>query len=181
MIGNVWEWCWDYADTARYGWAHSSEGPIASLRAVGGAGADRNLRDAGWDDPAWSARSSVRRGCARCSRAACLHPAKNATVPAFCHRYTGGKMRERWHFWKVGPTLARFPENRASDFLGRQVGTTPLRRRGGRRRRPVRAQCRSSRPGLHQWRPGQRERCRGRRGRPQAWPGLPVRPAGRCR
>ncbi len=45
MIGNVWEWCWDYADTARY--------------------ADyRSLRGAGWDDKAWSARASVRRGSA---------------------------------------------------------------------------------------------------------------------
>lgn len=45
MIGNVWEWCWDYADTARYG-------------------AYKSLRGAGWADPAWSARASVRRGSA---------------------------------------------------------------------------------------------------------------------
>ncbi|WP_269940072.1 formylglycine-generating enzyme family protein [Arthrobacter sp. HY1533] len=45
MIGNVWEWCWDYADTARYG-------------------DYRSLRGAGWDDRAWSARASVRRGSA---------------------------------------------------------------------------------------------------------------------
>ncbi len=45
MIGNVWEWCWDYADTARY--------------------ADyRSLRGGGWADPKWSARASVRRGSA---------------------------------------------------------------------------------------------------------------------
>jgi formylglycine-generating enzyme len=44
-IGNVWEWCWDYADTARYG-------------------DYRSLRGGGWDDPAWSARASVRRGSA---------------------------------------------------------------------------------------------------------------------
>lgn len=45
MIGNVWEWCWDYADTGRY--------------------ADyRSLRGGGWADPAWSCRASVRRGSA---------------------------------------------------------------------------------------------------------------------
>ena len=44
-IGNVWEWCWDYADTARY--------------------ADyRSLRGGGWADKAWSCRASVRRGSA---------------------------------------------------------------------------------------------------------------------
>lgn len=45
MIGNLWEWCWDHADTARY--------------------ADyRSLRGAGWADPHYSARASVRRGSA---------------------------------------------------------------------------------------------------------------------
>jgi formylglycine-generating enzyme required for sulfatase activity len=45
MIGNVWEWCWDYADTARY--------------------ADyRSLRGGGWADPPWSLAASVRRGSA---------------------------------------------------------------------------------------------------------------------
>lgn len=44
-IGNVWEWCWDYADTARYG-------------------DYRTLRGGGWADPAWSCRASVRRGSA---------------------------------------------------------------------------------------------------------------------
>jgi sulfatase modifying factor 1 len=44
-IGNVWEWCWDYADTARYG----------DYRA---------LRGGGWADQAWSCRASVRRGSA---------------------------------------------------------------------------------------------------------------------
>lgn len=45
MIGNVWEWCWDYADTARY--------------------FDyRTLRGGGWADPDWSCRASVRRGSA---------------------------------------------------------------------------------------------------------------------
>lgn len=44
-LGNVWEWCWDYADTARY--------------------ADyRSLRGGGWADPEWSCRASVRRGSA---------------------------------------------------------------------------------------------------------------------
>ncbi|PID53558.1 MAG: sulfatase [Micrococcales bacterium] len=45
MLGNVWEWCWNYADPARY--------------------ADyRCLRGGGWDDPAYSCRASVRRGSA---------------------------------------------------------------------------------------------------------------------
>lgn len=44
-IGNVWEWCWDYADTARY----------ADYRA---------LRGGGWADEPWSCRASVRRGSA---------------------------------------------------------------------------------------------------------------------
>jgi hypothetical protein len=44
-IGNVWEWCWDYADTARYG-------------------EYRSLRGGGWADEAWSCRASVRRGSA---------------------------------------------------------------------------------------------------------------------
>lgn len=43
MLGNVWEWCWDYADPARY--------------------ADyRTLRGGGWADKHWSVRASVRRG-----------------------------------------------------------------------------------------------------------------------
>ncbi|MGC0144687.1 formylglycine-generating enzyme family protein [Pseudactinotalea sp. Z1732] len=43
MLGNVWEWCWDYIDPARY--------------------ADyRSLRGGGWSDEAWSVRASVRRG-----------------------------------------------------------------------------------------------------------------------
>ena len=45
MIGNVWEWCWDYADTARYG-------------------EYRSLRGGGWADREWSCRASVRRGSA---------------------------------------------------------------------------------------------------------------------
>ncbi|MDO7883325.1 formylglycine-generating enzyme family protein [Salinibacterium soli] len=45
MLGNVWEWCWDYADPARY--------------------ADyRSMRGGGWADPSWSCRASVRRGSA---------------------------------------------------------------------------------------------------------------------
>ena len=43
MLGNVWEWCWDYSDPARY--------------------ADyRVLRGGGWADKHWSVRASVRRG-----------------------------------------------------------------------------------------------------------------------
>ncbi|HEY6799891.1 MAG TPA: SUMF1/EgtB/PvdO family nonheme iron enzyme [Agromyces sp.] len=45
MLGNVWEWCWDYADTARYG-------------------EYRSLRGGGWADREWSVRASVRRGSA---------------------------------------------------------------------------------------------------------------------
>ncbi len=43
MLGNVWEWCWDYADPARY--------------------FDyRTLKGGGWSDPRWSCRVGVRRG-----------------------------------------------------------------------------------------------------------------------
>ncbi|MFC8924030.1 formylglycine-generating enzyme family protein [Cellulosimicrobium sp. NPDC057127] len=45
VLGNVWEWCWDYADTARYG-------------------EYRSLRGGGWADPPWSVRAGVRRGSA---------------------------------------------------------------------------------------------------------------------
>lgn len=42
-LGNVWEWCWDRLDPARY--------------------ADyRLLKGGGWADPAWSCRVGVRRG-----------------------------------------------------------------------------------------------------------------------
>ncbi|QJW36966.1 formylglycine-generating enzyme family protein [Cellulosimicrobium protaetiae] len=44
-LGNVWEWCWDYADTARYG-------------------EYRSLRGGGWADRTWSVRAGVRRGSA---------------------------------------------------------------------------------------------------------------------
>lgn len=44
-LGNVWEWCWDYRATARYG-------------------EYRSLRGGGWADEAWSCRASVRRGSA---------------------------------------------------------------------------------------------------------------------
>ena len=45
MLGNVWEWCWDYADPARYG-------------------DYRVFRGGGWADEAWNVRASVRRGSA---------------------------------------------------------------------------------------------------------------------
>lgn len=45
MLGNVWEWCWDLTDPARY-------------RGY------RSLRGGGWADPSWSCRASVRRGSA---------------------------------------------------------------------------------------------------------------------
>lgn len=43
MLGNVWEWCWDYLDPARYG-------------------NYRVLRGGGWADQHWSVRASTRRG-----------------------------------------------------------------------------------------------------------------------
>jgi len=42
-LGGVWEWCWDFADPARYG-------------------TYRVLRGGGWFDQHWSCRASVRRG-----------------------------------------------------------------------------------------------------------------------
>ncbi|WP_245192849.1 SUMF1/EgtB/PvdO family nonheme iron enzyme [Kocuria sp. JC486] len=44
-LGNVWEWCWDLADPARYG-------------------RYRTIRGGGWADPHWSCRASVRRSTA---------------------------------------------------------------------------------------------------------------------
>lgn len=45
MLGNVWEWCWDYLDPARY--------------------SDyRVFRGGSWADPPWSVRASTRRGSA---------------------------------------------------------------------------------------------------------------------
>lgn len=43
MLGNVWEWCWDHLDTARYG-------------------DYRVFRGGGFADEAWSVRASTRRG-----------------------------------------------------------------------------------------------------------------------
>lgn len=45
MLGTAWEWCWDYADPARY----------RDYRA---------LRGGGWADHAWSVRAGVRRASA---------------------------------------------------------------------------------------------------------------------
>ncbi|MCZ9883320.1 formylglycine-generating enzyme family protein [Arthrobacter sp. B2a2-09] len=66
MLGNVWEWCWDYADPARYG-------------------DYRTFRGGGWADESWNVRASVRRGSApdavledvgfRVARGACGVPA----------------------------------------------------------------------------------------------------------
>lgn len=69
MLGNVWEWCWDYADPARY--------------------ADyRSFRGGGWADDAWNVRASVRRGSApdavledvgfRVARGSCGRPTTKA-------------------------------------------------------------------------------------------------------
>nr|WP_245190333.1 SUMF1/EgtB/PvdO family nonheme iron enzyme [Leucobacter exalbidus] len=43
MLGNAWEWCWDFLDPARYG-------------------DYRVFRGGGFADPAWSVRASTRRG-----------------------------------------------------------------------------------------------------------------------
>lgn len=45
MLGDTWEWCWDFADPPRYE-------------------RYRSLRGGGWADPHWSCRASVRRGSA---------------------------------------------------------------------------------------------------------------------
>ncbi|MEW1822295.1 SUMF1/EgtB/PvdO family nonheme iron enzyme [Arthrobacter sp. NPDC080031] len=81
MLGNVWEWCWDYADPARYG-------------------DYRIFRGGGWADEAWNVRASVRRGSApdailedvgfRVARGACSVP-----VVASAQGWSAASDRER--------------------------------------------------------------------------------------
>lgn len=97
-IGNVWEWCWDYADTARYG-------------------DYRSLRGAGWDDPKWSARASVRRGSA-----------PDAVLEDVGFRVARGAVGEPGARAAQGWSDAADRER--ADVRGpRPVGWTPLRRR----------------------------------------------------
>lgn len=76
MLGNVWEWCWDYADPARYG-------------------DYRSLRGGGWVDEPWSVRASVRGGVRRTPSwrtSGCAWPVVPLAVPAM-PRGRDGRMR----------------------------------------------------------------------------------------
>ncbi|MGA7207048.1 MAG: formylglycine-generating enzyme family protein [Specibacter sp.] len=95
-IGNVWEWCWDYADTARYG-------------------DYRSLRGGGWDDPAWSARASVRRGSA-----------PDAVLEDVGFRIARGAVGEPGA--QAAQGWAAEVDRRRADLRGpRPIGWTPLR------------------------------------------------------
>lgn len=99
-LGNVWEWCWDYADNARYG-------------------DYRSLRGGGWADREWSLRASVRRGSA-----------PDAVLEDIGFRVARGRVgdsgvetgTEAAQGWSAASDLAR------ADVRGpRPIGWTPLR------------------------------------------------------
>ena len=102
MLGNVWEWCWDYADPARYG-------------------DYRTLRGGGWADEPWSVRASVRRGSAP---DAMYRELKRV-------RRTVSDLHERLFYRPLLGAVAKIPgeEARLSPDAGRPHTLLHLRRR----------------------------------------------------
>jgi sulfatase modifying factor 1 len=96
-IGNVWEWCWDRLDPARYG-------------------DYRVLKGGGWSDPAWSCRVGVRRG-----------NAVDATLEDVGFRVARGAVAAADADGAVQGWSEEDDRRRASTTAPLPVGWTPLR------------------------------------------------------
>lgn len=96
MLGNVWEWCWDRLDPARYG-------------------DYRVLKGGGWADEAWSCRVGVRRG-----------NAPDARVDDVGVRVARGRVRADENTGAVQGWSEASDRRRASITGPRPVGWTPL-------------------------------------------------------